>query len=158
MSLPVLRGMVGAIDVYVRACSLSVDCAFVFLLHTYFWVQFSQRYFCGGNLSHGTPGTGLCLWTSDIWQQESSCRGSLLYLSKNFETFFFDSLFKCQGTSLLFLMLCTLQCIFKNSLRYEFLDTWCVIQNKFIWRCIKPLLLEPLFHVAFVSVRSISGF
>ena len=51
-------------------------------------------------------------------------RDSLLYLSKNFETFFLIvSLFKCQGTSLLFLMLCTLQCILKNSLRYEFLDT-----------------------------------
>lgn len=61
------------------------------------------------------------LQTSD--SKKVLVRGSLLYLSKNFETFFFDSLFKCQGTSLLFLMLCTLQCILKNSLRYEFLDT-----------------------------------
>ena len=168
MSLPLFRWVIEATGVDVRACSPSVNCAFVPPSQTYFLAEFSQRHFCGGYLRHGTPGTGLCLWTSDIWKQESPCDAQpvaqefssvLVQKIGNFFFFFFliVSFLKCQGTSLLFLMLCTLQCIKKNSLRCEFLGTWCIIHNKFVWRCIKPLLWEPLFHVAFVSVHSLSG-
>ena len=48
MSLPLFRWVIEVIVVDVRACSPSVNCAFIPPSQTYFLAEFSQRHFCGG--------------------------------------------------------------------------------------------------------------
>lgn len=158
MSLTLFRS--GCWDgVYFRTCSLSIEYAIIpYLIYLLLGIIFSETLW--GYLSCGTPGTDLCLWTSEIWKQESLCDSQprVQVHLKMFEKFFFNNQpLEMLGKITAFLMLSTLQCILKNRLSHEFLDTWCIIQNKFVWRCIKTLPSELLFHVSFVLTHSVFG-